>query len=52
MVDMVTPRNELNATFGRLIDMIRRPKPGASIVPIKAGNKADNAQDTSSEKAD
>ncbi|NIZ00669.1 acetyl-CoA carboxylase, carboxyltransferase subunit beta [Thalassospira lucentensis] len=42
MVDMVVPRNELNETFGRLIDMIRRTKPGASIVPIKdAKNKSD-----------
>ena len=49
MVDMVVPRNELNATFGRLIDMIRRTKPGASIVPIKDAKKK---PDTKGAKAD
>ncbi|OSQ41759.1 acetyl-CoA carboxylase, carboxyltransferase subunit beta [Thalassospira sp. MCCC 1A01428] len=53
MVDMVTPRSELNATFGRLIDMIRRPKPGASVVPIKDGKKAGGKDKTpTAEKAD
>ncbi|MFH1806099.1 MAG: acetyl-CoA carboxylase, carboxyltransferase subunit beta [Pseudomonadota bacterium] len=40
MVDMVVPRPELHATFSRLIDMIRRPKPGAAIVPIKDAKKS------------
>ncbi|OSQ31633.1 acetyl-CoA carboxylase, carboxyltransferase subunit beta [Thalassospira sp. MCCC 1A03138] len=39
MVDMVVPRGELNETIGRLIDMIRRTKPGAAIVPIKDAKK-------------
>jgi acetyl-CoA carboxylase carboxyl transferase subunit beta len=39
MVDMVVPRSELNETLGRLIDMIRRTKPGASIVPLKDAKK-------------
>jgi len=51
MVDMVVPRNELNATFGRLIDMIRRTKPGASIVPIKdAKGKASKSKTPSADK--
>ena len=36
---MVVPRGELNETIGHLIDMIRRTKPGAAIVPIKDAKK-------------
>jgi acetyl-CoA carboxylase carboxyl transferase subunit beta len=51
MVDMVVPRSELNATFGRLIDMIRRTKPGAAVVPIKdAKAKASKAKTPSADK--
>ena len=39
MVDMVEPRGELNETIGHLLDMIRRPTPGAAIVPIKDAKK-------------
>tara|TARA_B100000674_G_scaffold267254_1_gene220586 strand:+ start:152 stop:916 length:765 start_codon:yes stop_codon:yes gene_type:complete len=51
MVDMVVPRSELNATFGRLIDMIRRTKPGAAVVPIKdAKAKSSKAKTPSADK--
>ncbi|MCC9621123.1 acetyl-CoA carboxylase, carboxyltransferase subunit beta [Thalassospira sp. MA62] len=50
MIDMVVSRHDLNATFGRMIDLIRRTKPGASVVPIKGTDKKSDAKDLSADK--
>ncbi|MGB0630320.1 MAG: acetyl-CoA carboxylase, carboxyltransferase subunit beta [Alphaproteobacteria bacterium] len=40
MIDMVVPRHDLAATLGRIIDLLRRKKPGAEVVPIKQDGDA------------
>ena len=34
MVDMVVPRSRIRETLIRLIDLLRRPRPDADIVPL------------------
>jgi acetyl-CoA carboxylase carboxyl transferase subunit beta len=43
MVDMVVPRGQIRETLIRLIDLLRRPRPDADIVPLTVDGGTEEA---------